>query len=406
MAAPPPVTRSRTFARLVAASLAGPLSTGVVTPVLPRYARALEADATLVGLVVALAPICSVLGSVLAGPFVDARGRRTVALAGITVATAGALLLLAAPAGIAATLLSRGTLGFGAGVAAAAIITWIVDTAPPERRGRAIGVTGLAVWIGLAAGPQLGQALLDGLGYSAVWAAIAAIEALAFALLLGGRDARRASAPAPRGRGLLRGLVPRGAIEPSAGIALAAYGEGVLMAFLVLHLVERGVADGAGLGGAASVFTIFASAVLVFRLPTSWLLDRVGSRPVVKVALGLEAAALAVLALSSSFAVAAAGAAVMGVAFSALFPGLAVLAAEATPADQRGAALGTFGASFSLGVALGSLLGGVVAAAGGTGAAHLSGAVAAALAVVLLARMPPAGREEVNRPGHVDPEWV
>ena len=92
------------------------------------------------------------------------------------------------------------------------------------------------------------------------------------------------------------------------------------------------------------------------------------------------------LAVAASFGVAAVGACLMGCGFAVLFPALALAATEATAEEERGAALGSFGASYSFGVAAGSLLGGVVAELWGTGAAHISAAVAASVAGAITAR--------------------
>ena len=53
--------------------------------------------------------------------------------------------------------LRRLILGIGDGWVFTAGATWIVDLAPPERRGRVIGLFGLAVWGGLTVGPLLGE---------------------------------------------------------------------------------------------------------------------------------------------------------------------------------------------------------------------------------------------------------
>ena len=46
---------------------------------------------------------------------------------------------------------------------------WIVDLAPTERRGRVIGLYGLAVWGGLSLGPLIGELLLHASSYELVW---------------------------------------------------------------------------------------------------------------------------------------------------------------------------------------------------------------------------------------------
>ena len=66
-------------------------------------------------------------------------------------ALAGLLYLL--PTGLPGLIGARLVLGMGEGTVFTAGSAWIVDLAPPGRRGRVIGLYGLAVWSGLSIGP-------------------------------------------------------------------------------------------------------------------------------------------------------------------------------------------------------------------------------------------------------------
>jgi len=369
------------FVRMLLVSTFGAVAGGAAAPVLPRFLHSrLGASDAVVGVVVAVTPFCGVVSGLLAGPQVDRIGRRPVALAGVAAAAAGSLLLAAANS-LALAAVARAVYGLGTGCTASAVITWATDEAPVERRGRALSVYGLTVWVGLSVGPQVGEAVARGAGYRSVWLFVAALEVAALAVVLVAQEPPRPVAADPRPRR----LVPRGAARPALLIMVAAYGEGVLTAFLVLHLIDRGVHGGAGFGGAASVFTVFALSVIACRIATAAVLDRFRAEAIAAAAFTVDAAGLALIAGASSFGVAAAGAALMGAAFAVLYPALALVASRASAVDEQGAALGSFGASYSLGLALGSLLGGAVASAGGTVAAHLSAAGAAAAAAISVA---------------------
>jgi predicted MFS family arabinose efflux permease len=80
---------------------------------------------------------------------------------------------------------------------------------------------------------------------------------------------------------------------------------------------------------------------------------------------------------ANSLAVVIAGAIGMGAAFSLLFPSLSLLAVERVVPERRGAAMGTFTASFDLGMLVGSPLVGAAAAVGGYSAAFYVAAAAA-----------------------------
>ena len=66
-------------------------------------------------------------------------------------AIAGGLYFV--PAGIPGLIIARFFLGAGEGTVFTAGSAWNVDMAPEERRGRMIGLYGLAIWTGLTLGP-------------------------------------------------------------------------------------------------------------------------------------------------------------------------------------------------------------------------------------------------------------
>ena len=83
-------------------------------------------------------------------------------------AVAGALYFV--PAGIPGLISPGFFLGAGEGTVFTAGSAWNVDMAPEERRGRMIGLYGLAIWTGLTLGPPIGVLLQDAGGFNLVWA--------------------------------------------------------------------------------------------------------------------------------------------------------------------------------------------------------------------------------------------
>jgi predicted MFS family arabinose efflux permease len=107
--------------------------------------------------------------------------------------------------------------------------------------------------------------------------------------------------------------------------------------------------------------TVFGITVIATRVVLSILGDRLPQRLAVGGALVTLALGLIVLAVAASFAVAAAGAALMGVGFAPLFPALTRWSARNLgPSGQLGAGLSIFGSFTTVGYAIGSLSTGVV----------------------------------------------
>jgi len=359
------------FAGVFAVTFAGLVAVGAVLPVLPRYVHGpLDAGNVAVGIVIGSYAVTGLLLRPVAGRLADRRGRRpTVLLGSVIVAVSGFLYLL--PLGVPGLIGARLLLGAGEGAVFTAGSAWIVDIAPPARRGRVIGLYGLAVWSGLSVGPLVGELLLGASGYTAVWLFAGAAPLAGALVALRLPDTFR-----PVGHAEQHPLIAHEAIRPGAALALASVGYATVAAFVVLHLEARGIGHG------ATVFGAFATMVVLTRLIGGDLPDRVGPVRVALAAAAVEAVGLATMGLAQSFEVAILGALAMGAAFSLLYPSLSLIVVRKVPETRRGAALGTFTAFFDAGIGFGAPLAGIAAALAGYEGAFL---FATAVALVSLA---------------------
>ena len=272
-------------------------------------------------------------------------------------------------------------LGAGEGTVFTAGSAWIVDLAPEDRRGRVIGLYGLAVWSGLSVGPLIGELLLHASGYTLVWlfAGVAPLVGAAIALRV--PDPYR---PHPSLETEHQPLIAREAVRPGAALALGSIGYACVAAFVVLHLDARGVGHG------AAVFGAFATMVVLTRLVAGDLPDRVGPARVATGAALVEAVGLVTIGVAQSLPVAIVGALAMGTAFSLLYPSLSLIVVERIPETRRGAALGTFTAFFDAGVGIGAPLAGLAAALTDyEGAFLLSAAIAVVSATAIALAIAP-----------------
>jgi MFS family permease len=357
------------FAGIFAVTGLGLLSIGATLPVIPRYVQGpIGAGDVAVGIVGGAFAITGLAFRPLAGHLADRRGRRRVVIAGsLLSATASALYFV--PAGVPGLIVARLFLGAGEGMVYTAGSAWIVDLAPPDRRGRIIGLYGLAIWGGLSLGPPIGELLLRASSFEMVWAFALVAPVIGAAIAWRIPESFTPRATEPLGR---HNLIAREALVPGLALSLGTVGFAAVATFLVLHLDDRGIGHGAG------VFTAFAATVVAGRVFGGWLPDRFGPAPCVVGAGLVEAAGLIAIAAAGSLAVAVAGALAMGAAFSLLFPSLALAVVNRVPDERRGVAMGTFTAFFDLGVGLGAPLAGAAAALAGYPAAF---ALAAAIAV-------------------------
>jgi MFS family permease len=251
---------------------------------------------------------------------------------------------------------------------------------------------GMSLWLGLALGPQWAVWTHEHLGYNGVWLGGSLFALLAAGLLLlvePTRPMAAADADAPHAK------IPRGAILPAVAMVLVCYGNAVFEAFGIVHLTDRGVSGGAGIGGAASVFTVVAVITFVGRFAGGVWSDKLGPRPVALAGIGAVAAAYCFFAVASSFAVAALGGALLGLGLALVYPSLSLLVTRRVGAQERGAGLGVFLAALDVTFAIGPPLGSLVVGFASTGAAlWTSGAVCLlALPVIIVCGNPPVGAD-------------
>ncbi|KAA9108027.1 MFS transporter [Microbacterium rhizomatis] len=364
---PRDITRTLPFWLIFAASALGAMTNAASTPIIPLYvAEILGGGVTLSGVVISLAALASIAAMPIAGSYADRKGYRRIALIGGGMAIV-ALVLLAVVPTLWSAVTSRLLFGLGNSAAMTLVMAWLVAIAPPRQRGKALSIYGLSVWLGVAAGPQLGSAVNQSFGPLAVFGVCAVLELITFILIaslpspIGSAAARAPRGERPRltGRALMAAF---GAVwVPGVAAAAAWCGEGLMLGFLIVHLTGRGVPE-YGVFGAASVFAVFAVSVIAARLVLAGMPDRIGPLRSTGISLTSLSAGMATLALAGDFWVAAVGAVLIGIGFSPLYPSLTMLATRGLHDDNRALGLGLFSSFTSVGYAGGALIGGVVIA--------------------------------------------
>ncbi|MCR6484584.1 MFS transporter [Amycolatopsis sp. OK19-0408] len=178
----------------------------IVTVALPSIRRDLGASVT--GLQWTIDAYTLVLAGflVLAGSAADRFGRKRVFLTGLTLFGLGSLLCSLAP-GIGWLIAARAVQAVGGTMLNPVALAIVATVYPaPAERARAIGVFGSMSGLALALGPILGGALVDGLGWRAVfWVNVPIVAAaiVATAVFVPESRAPRARRFDPVGQGLV-----------------------------------------------------------------------------------------------------------------------------------------------------------------------------------------------------------
>ena len=380
---PPTRLLTTAFVALFAASFAFFISGGTVLPVATRYAKGpLAADGLGVGISIGVFAIAALAMRPFVGWASDRYGRRPMLLVGgaITVlALAGHLAATSLPAFIAV----RALLGVGEAFFFVALVAAVADLAPPARRGEAINVGSLSVYLGLAAGPFFGETVLSAAGFGAVWVVAASLAVVATVVsaivpetapaVLAARAAGHRRPPSGRTR-----LLHPAGLFPGFLVLTGAWGMAGFLAFVPLATDEAGM-DGAGLPLAA-----YAILVCVLRIAFASLPDRMGAARLSGAALGVSAVGLAIIGVAPGFVGLMVGTLVFAGGIAFMFPALVSLAVSRVDEAERGSVVGTTSVFLDLGFGLApAVLGGVIDLAG-LGAAFLAGSAVAALGCGLI----------------------
>lgn len=144
------------------------LDMGVVNVALPTLSRELGADFALIQWVVVsyIMVIASLLLTV--SRLGDMLGKKKIFNLGLLIFTAGSLLCGLAP-GVGWLIAFRAVQGVGASMSQALGLAIVTEAVEPGRRGRAIGIIGATVSLGLSLGPSLGGVLLGLFGWRAIF---------------------------------------------------------------------------------------------------------------------------------------------------------------------------------------------------------------------------------------------
>ena len=341
---------------------------GLVIPLTPLFAEGrLGADEVGVGVTVGSFSVTALLLRPLAGQLADRRGRRPLLIGGALLAAA-AIAAHAIAADLAVLIGLRLLMGIAEAFFFVAGFAMVADLAPPGRAGEALSFNSLALYLGIAFGPIVGEAMLGVGGFDMGWAVAAGLTlAAGIGALAFSETAVRKSEPGPMT------IIHRGALLPSIGLFTGVAGMAGFLWFLALYVRELGMA------GAGSVLMLFGLVVVGTRIVFARLPDRVPPFRLAAAALAMIAVGLGAVAVTHTVPGLFIGAALtaLGVAFTT--PAFFAAIVDRVAPSERGVALGTTSLFIDLAFGGGPMLFGFVAAAFGIVAGFASGALLAAI---------------------------
>jgi DHA1 family multidrug resistance protein-like MFS transporter len=351
----------RIFASLFFATATAQLGLGIISPILPLYAKTFAASATEIGLVFTAFSVSRALLGPVVGRLSDRIGRRPLILGGLLIYAAVSVLYASAE-----SLWMLGAFRFLQGIGSVMVTpiaqAYVGDLTPKGREGRYMNAFYASQFIGMAFGPLLGGVIGGTWSYAAAFYVMGGLSVLSLVLVFltvpVDQTAKERRQAKPRQITPLRQVVSSDAVKAMLAYFITrGFWRQSFNAFYPLYAVVAFSVDEASVGLVLSTH-MFAEGLL--QVPFGFLADRFPR--VRQILVGSILAPLVLLAIpyvGSTWAVALLTFA-MG-AFSAL--GRASLVAIRTELGRtHGMATlaGLQGSAFAVGQALGPLMTGAV----------------------------------------------
>jgi MFS family permease len=156
----------------------------------PLHIQQLGGTPVEIGVIMGIYSAVGIVSQPLLGPWIDAIGRRPFMLFGITLVLSSSLLAALTNA-IGWLAVVRVLQGLGFSAFFVANFAYIIDLAPPEERGWALGVYGVSGLMSAALAPLLGELIVRHFGFRPLFVLSAALAAVAGALARTLRERRR-----------------------------------------------------------------------------------------------------------------------------------------------------------------------------------------------------------------------
>lgn len=268
----------------------------------------------------------------------------------------------------------RAVLGTAESFIMTGAVAWGLAIAGNDHSGRIIAWMGTAMFAALALGAPIGSALYAAGGFTAIAVATLILPAAMLVAVVPTRGEK----PAPGAVSQASFMsVARVVWLPGLGAALSSIGYGAILSFGALHFAQQGWFP------VWLPFTAYAGALIAARLVLGHLPDKLGGARVAAIFVVVEAAGLLLIWHAPGPALAIAGAALTGLGYSLVYPGLGAEAVRNLPADRRGLAMGLYTLCLDVAIGFGSPVLGAIAASTTLDSVFLASTVIVSCAAVV-----------------------
>lgn len=233
---------------------------------------------------------------------------------------------------------------------------------PAKRKGEGMGYFLMSINLGIVLGPLIGLTFIQSMSYTAVASILAAFVALGciFCFLIPLPEHKKPEAAAVKKRISIDDFIEFKALPVALMAMMISFCYSSIMNFIATFAEQKHM-----LSYASMFFVVFAFSMMSLRPITGKIYDRKGPNAVVYPALFLFAIGLGVLAFIDSAAGFLFAAVLIGMGFGSVQPCLQTISIQRSPKHRIGHATSTYFTFYDLGIAIGSIVLGMVISGSG-----------------------------------------
>ncbi len=260
---------------------------------------------------------------------------------------------------LTALLIIRFLHGIWFSILTTVLIPIVNDFIPDQRKGEGMGYFVMSINLGIVLGPLLGLTLIQPFSYAIVASIFAAIVCLGFifCFMIPISDFIRPIKSLAKPKLALSDFVEKKALPISLMAMLISFSYASIMSFISTYAESKNLLPYASL-----FFVVFAISMMCLRPLTGKIYDKYGPSYVIYPAVALFSVGLMVLSQINSLTGLLVAAVFIGIGFGSAQPCLQTLSIQGSSKERIGHAASTFFTCYDLGIALGSIVLGLLIA--------------------------------------------
>lgn len=301
------------------------------------------------GLIISLFSISALISRPFSGKLADTIGRKRVIYFGIACSVVVSLFYPLSHT-VFFFLTLRFLHGFSAGFSPTGSTALLTDLLPQESRGRAMGIWGTFISLGIGVGQAIGSWICKEYGYDTLFMSSAICTLFSMLLVFNVKETLKEKHKFQWKHLLVSGKdVFEPSVLPSAMVMfLTAFSSGIIF------VVTPDISAFLGIDNKGFFFGIYVISTMIIRLFTSSLSDKIGRRKTMLIGCSILIVSMLLIATANSVNTYILAAIVFGLATGISSPTLFAWTADLSHVDRRGVGAGTMFIALEAGIIFGS----------------------------------------------------